>query len=76
MATAAAIVIAEVEEIVEIGEIDPNQVHTPSIFVNFLVKTELLDYQGKTMEYIANKEIIAKRIARIFKTGEIVNLAS
>ena len=44
MATAAAIVIAEVEEIVEIGEIDPNQVHTPSIFINFLVKTELLDY--------------------------------
>ena len=44
MATAAAIVIAEVEEIVEIGEIDPNQVHTPSIFVNFLVKTELFDY--------------------------------
>jgi acetate CoA/acetoacetate CoA-transferase beta subunit len=26
------------------------------------------------MEYIANKEIIAKRIAQIFKTGEIVNL--
>ncbi|MFZ2956685.1 MAG: 3-oxoacid CoA-transferase subunit B [Candidatus Ozemobacteraceae bacterium] len=26
------------------------------------------------MEYIANKEIIAKRIARIFKTGEVVNL--
>ena len=44
MATAATIVIAEVEEIVEIGEIDPNQVHTPSIFVNYLVKTELLDY--------------------------------
>jgi acetate CoA/acetoacetate CoA-transferase beta subunit len=26
------------------------------------------------MEYIANKEIIAKRIAQIFKTGEVVNL--
>jgi 3-oxoacid CoA-transferase B subunit len=26
------------------------------------------------MEYIANKEIIARRIARIFKTGEVVNL--
>jgi acetate CoA/acetoacetate CoA-transferase beta subunit len=26
------------------------------------------------MEYIANKEIIAKRIAGIFKTGEVVNL--
>jgi acetate CoA/acetoacetate CoA-transferase beta subunit len=26
------------------------------------------------MEYVANKEIIAKRIAQIFKTGEVVNL--
>jgi len=26
------------------------------------------------MEYVANKEIIAKRIALIFKTGEVVNL--
>ncbi len=26
------------------------------------------------MEYIANKEIIARRIAQIFKTGEVVNL--
>ena len=43
MATAAALVIAEVEEIVEIGEIDPNQVHTPSIFVDFLVQAQQLD---------------------------------
>ena len=26
------------------------------------------------MEYVANKEIIVKRIARIFKTGDVVNL--
>ena len=38
MATACAVVVAEVEEIVEIGEIDPDQVHTPSIFVDYLVK--------------------------------------
>jgi len=43
MATAAALVIAEVEEIVETGEMDPNEIHTPSIFVNFLVKAEQLD---------------------------------
>lgn len=43
MATAAAIVVAEVEEIVEIGGIDPDQVHTPSIFVDFLVMAEKLD---------------------------------
>ena len=43
MATAGALVIAEVEEIVETGEIDPNEIHTPSIFVDFLVKAERLE---------------------------------
>jgi len=40
MATSCAVVIAEVEELVEIGAIDPDQVHTPSIFVDFIVKAE------------------------------------
>jgi len=44
MAMAAATVIAEVEEIVEVGEIDPNEVQTPSIFVDFLVKAERLEW--------------------------------
>jgi acetate CoA/acetoacetate CoA-transferase alpha subunit len=43
MATAADLVIVEAEEIVEMGEIDPEAVHTPSIFVDFLVKAEQLD---------------------------------
>lgn len=33
MAMAGKVTIAEVEELVENGEIDPNQVHTPGIFV-------------------------------------------
>jgi len=44
MAMAASTVIAEVEEIVEVGEIDPNEVQTPSIFVDFLVKAERLEW--------------------------------
>src|SRR5208283_627296 len=32
MATAADLVIAEVEHLVELGEIEPDQVHTPGIF--------------------------------------------
>lgn len=40
MATACRVVIAEVEELVEIGDIDPDQVHTPSIFVDYIVKAE------------------------------------
>jgi 3-oxoacid CoA-transferase subunit A len=34
MATAADYVIAEVEEIVDPGELDPNSIHTPGIFVD------------------------------------------
>ncbi len=33
MATAAQITIAEVEQLVEVGEIDPDQVHVPGIYV-------------------------------------------
>ncbi|HNS30422.1 MAG TPA: CoA transferase subunit A [Tenuifilaceae bacterium] len=38
MATAADLVIAEAEEIVEVGKIAPESVATQSIFVNFIVK--------------------------------------
>jgi 3-oxoacid CoA-transferase subunit A len=34
MATAADSVVAEVEQLVEPGQLDPDQVHTPGIFVN------------------------------------------
>jgi 3-oxoacid CoA-transferase subunit A len=33
MATAGRITVAEVEEIVEVGELEPDQIHTPSIYV-------------------------------------------
>lgn len=38
MAPSAAIVIAEVRQIVETGEIDPDEVMTPGIFVDYLVQ--------------------------------------
>ena len=38
MATAAKLVIVEAQNIVEIGEIDPDEVMTPGIFVNYLVQ--------------------------------------
>ena len=38
MATAADVVVMEVDEIVEPGEIDPGAVHTPGIYVNRIVK--------------------------------------
>ena len=38
MATAGKITIAEVEEIVEAGELDPNFIHTPGIFVQHVMQ--------------------------------------
>jgi len=38
MATAAKTVIVEAQELVEVGEIDPNNVMTPGIFVDYIVK--------------------------------------
>ena len=38
MATAADVVIVEAEQIVETGTIDPDEVMTPGIFVNYLVQ--------------------------------------
>ena len=39
MATAAAVSIAQVSEIVPLGELDPESIITPGIFVNRVVKT-------------------------------------
>jgi 3-oxoacid CoA-transferase subunit A len=38
MATAGKITIAEVEELVEPGQLDANQIHTPGIFVQRIVQ--------------------------------------
>jgi 3-oxoacid CoA-transferase subunit A len=43
MATAAKITIAEVEHLVEPGELDPDMVHTPSIFVKRIFQGELYE---------------------------------
>ena len=40
MAPAAEITIAEVEQLVEVGELDPDCIHTPSIYVKRIVRGE------------------------------------
>jgi 3-oxoacid CoA-transferase subunit A len=45
MATAADYVVAEVEELVALGELDPDQVHTPGIFVNAIIQGQ--DYEKR-----------------------------
>ncbi|HWA82224.1 MAG TPA: CoA transferase subunit A [Fimbriimonadaceae bacterium] len=38
MATAGKVTVAEVEELVEVGTLDPDRIHTPSIFVNRILQ--------------------------------------
>jgi len=53
MATAAQLVIAEAEEIVAIGEIPPDQIHTPSAFVDHVIKIdELLPEYGVLKHHV------------------------
>ena len=52
MATAAKFVIAEVEEIVEEGELRAEDIHTPCIHVDAIIKTEETD---KPIEKLTNK---------------------
>ncbi len=43
MATAAKITIAEVEHLVEVGELEPDCIHTPSVYVNRIFQGELFE---------------------------------
>lgn len=40
MATAGKVTVVEVEEVVELGELEPDSIHTPGIFVHRFVKGE------------------------------------
>jgi 3-oxoacid CoA-transferase subunit A len=53
MATAGNITIAEVEELVPAGELDPNEIHTPGIFVHRI-------FQGKNYEKRIEQRTITK----------------
>jgi 3-oxoacid CoA-transferase subunit A len=55
MATAADYVIAEVEELVELGGIPPDQVHTPGIYVDAI-------FQGARYEKRIEKRTIRRRV--------------
>ncbi len=38
MATAGKVCVAEVEELVEVGQLDPDHIHTPAIYVNRIIQ--------------------------------------
>ncbi len=43
MATAGKITVAEVEELVEVGALDPDHIHTPGIFVQRIIQSKDLE---------------------------------
>lgn len=82
IATAGRLVIAEVEEIVPVGEIDPNHVHTPGCFVDYLVQAsvQLEDLGSSASVASSEKKVdesrmkIAHAALRELKCGDVVNL--
>lgn len=82
IATAADLVIAEVEHIVELGDIPPEHVHTPGCFVDFLVHAPLsVDNLGSSASVTGGarkadewRVAIAQRALADLSSGDVVNL--
>ena len=81
-ATAAGLVIAEVEEIVPAGALDADFIHTPGCFVDYLVQAELNpEHLGTSASVAASlKKVDEARMAMArvalaeLQRGDIVNL--
>jgi len=81
-ATAGKLVIAEAEHIVPAGELDPNQIHTPGCFVDYLVRAhtrvEELGSSGSVADSLKKVNELRMAMARAaveeLRPGDIVNL--
>ncbi|MEO1036013.1 MAG: 3-oxoacid CoA-transferase subunit B [Pseudomonadota bacterium] len=81
-ATAADLVIAEVEHIVPVGAIEPEHVHTPCCFVDYLVQAPVsADMLGSSASVAASnkktdpqRENMARAALAEISSGDIVNL--
>lgn len=81
-ATAADIVIAEVETIVPTGELDPNHIHTPCCFVDYLVQAELTEADlgssasvSASLKKVDNARLeMARAALDELRPGDVVNL--
>src|SRR5205823_9279643 len=83
IATCGKICVAEVEQLVEIGELDADQIHTPGIFVNRIIqgakyekRIECRTTQGAAASKKENpvRELMARRAAKELRDGYYVNL--
>ena len=81
-ATAGKIVIAESEHIVPIGELNPNHVHTPGCFVDYLVQAHTtLEELGSSASVAGSLKKVdefrmrmAKSALEELRPGDVVNL--
>src|SRR5438445_524051 len=83
IASCGKVCVAEVEQLVEIGELDPDQIHTPGIFVNRIIQAEKYEkrIEFRTVQGVAAsqkenpvRELMAKRAAQELRDGYYVNL--
>ena len=82
IATCGRITVAEVEELVEVGELDPDHIHTPGIFVDRIIqgvsyekRIEMRTVQGSAgKKETPVREWMARRAARELRNGYYVNL--
>lgn len=82
MATAADLVIVEAEEIVDVGDIQPEHIHTPCCYVDFLVQASITPENLGSSASIANSDKkadpqrigMAKAALPYIKPGDVVNL--
>ncbi|MGW8313647.1 MAG: 3-oxoacid CoA-transferase subunit B [Desulfuromonadales bacterium] len=83
-AKSGRITVAEVEEIVEIGELDPHQIHVPGVYVDRLVlgtgyekpiEQRTVSSAGISAKgFNPQREWMAKRVAQELSDGAYVNL--
>jgi 3-oxoacid CoA-transferase len=83
IATCGKVCVAEVEQLVEPGELDPDQVHTPGIYVDRIIqgakyekRIEFRTVQGATVAKAGStvRDLLAKRAAKELRDGYYVNL--
>ena len=82
IATCGKITVAEVEQLVKTGELDPDQIHTPGIYVDRIIQGSHYEkrIEFRTVAGTASKkdspirELMARRAARELRDGYYVNL--
>ena len=83
IATCGTVTVAEVEQLVEVGELDPDQIHTPGIFVDRIIQgpkyEKRIEFRTVSGAAASKKDspirdLMARRAAQELRDGYYVNL--